>query len=122
MFGERWPRARESLLEQQRVLVDKAERNEFGEASGLALDVAQQSQLRTQCAGVSACPYISVEVVRMPQRWAVRMTSIHCAVESLLAERMWRISSSRISAAVPGRVPSPLSRSIDKIVGAAACR
>ena len=55
-----------------------------------------------------------VELTGMPLRWAVRMTSIHCAVESLLAERMWRISSSRISAAVPGSVPRPLSRSIER--------
>ena len=63
------------------------------------------------------CPYISVEVVRMPQRCAVRMTSTHCAVESLLAERMWRISSSRISAAVPGKRPKPVVAQHGEIVG-----
>src|ERR1700722_901203 len=37
--------ARESLMEQQRVLVDEAQGDEFGEASGLVLDVAQQQHL-----------------------------------------------------------------------------
>src|SRR5271165_285201 len=84
--------ARQSLMEEQCVLMHESERDEFGEASGFRLQVAKKE--------------------RMPQRCAVRMTSTHCAVDSLLAERMCRISSSRISAAVPGSVPRPLSRSI----------
>jgi hypothetical protein len=52
-----------------------------------------------------------VEVVRMPSRWAVVTTSSHWRVEMRPFEMTLRTSSSRISAEVPGRVPSPASRS-----------
>src|ERR1700679_947507 len=97
-------------MEQQRVLVDEAQGDKFGEASGLVLDVAQQQQL--------ANPVVRSFSMAVHHRGggaeagAVRMTSIHCAVDNLWAERMWRIASSRISAAVPGSVPRPLSRSM----------
>ncbi len=45
MLGEGGTGARNSLMKQQRVLVDEAERNEFGEAAGLLLDFAQQKKL-----------------------------------------------------------------------------
>ena len=66
---------------------------------------------RTQWAGVSTWPYIMVEVVRMPSRWAVVMISSHWLVEIRPREMRSRTSSSRISADVPGSVPSPASRS-----------
>src|ERR1017187_891244 len=43
--------------------------------------------------------------VNMHARHGFLYGAENVAVESLLAERMWRIWSSRISAAVPGRVP-----------------
>ena len=45
MFGESWPGARQSLMVEQRVLMDEAERNELGEAAGFGLDLAQQAHL-----------------------------------------------------------------------------
>ena len=55
-----------------------------------------------------------VEVLRMPHWCAVSITSRHCAVLSLLRESTWRTLSSRISAAVPGKVSSPFSFSISR--------
>ena len=55
-------------------------------------------------------PYMIVAVVRNPTLWAVSMTSSHCSVLILSGQRMSRTSSSRISAAVPGKVPRPASR------------
>ena len=43
MLGEGGTGPRDSLMKQQRVLMNKAERNKLGEAAGLLLDVAQQS-------------------------------------------------------------------------------
>ena len=45
MLGQRWSGARQSLMEEQRVLMHEAEGNELGEASGFGLDVAQQPHL-----------------------------------------------------------------------------
>ena len=45
VLGERGPSASQALVKQQRVLVDEAERNEFGETSGLVLNLAQQEHL-----------------------------------------------------------------------------
>ena len=39
MFGQRWSGAGETLLEQKRVLVHKAQRNELGEAAGFTLNL-----------------------------------------------------------------------------------
>ena len=50
-----------------------------------------------------------VDVVRKPTRWAVSITSSHCAVLILSGQMTARTSSSRISAAVPGSVPRPAS-------------
>ena len=48
-----------------------------------------------------------VAVVRSPTACAASTTSSHCAVLILSGQMMARTSSSRISAAVPGSVPSP---------------
>ena len=53
-----------------------------------------------------------VEVVGMPSLWAVRTTLVHCFTVTFLRDSMCRTSSSRTSAAVPGRVSRPLSFSI----------
>ena len=42
------------------------------------------------------------------------MGACHCAEGSLLRETMWRTSSSRISAAVPGSVSRPFSLSMER--------
>ena len=52
-----------------------------------------------------------VEVVRSPSACAARATSTHCWVLILSGQMIARISSSRISAAVPGNVPRPASLS-----------
>ncbi len=49
-----------------------------------------------------------VLVVRKPTWCAVATTSSHCEVESLSGHIMARMLSSRISAAVPGRLPRPV--------------
>ncbi len=54
-------------------------------------------------------PYMIVAVVRNPTPCAVSMTCNHWSVESLSAHRSCLTSSSKISAAVPGSVPSPAS-------------
>ena len=66
----------------------------------------------TQCRGLSTWPYIIVEVVGMPTRWAVETTSIQVRVGSLPLVSTQRTSSSRISAAVPGSEPRPASRAL----------
>ena len=53
-----------------------------------------------------------VEVVKMPTSCAVRITRIHCSVLTLFFDSTIRTSSSRISAAVPGTLSRPASRSI----------
>ena len=57
-----------------------------------------------------------VAVVRRPTECAVSMTSSHSSVEILSAQMRWRISSSRISAAVPGSVASPAAFSCSRYV------
>ena len=64
----------------------------------------------TQWCGESTCPYIIVDVVGMPRSCALVMTSTHSEAGSLPLVRTHRISSSRISAAVPGMEPRPDSR------------
>src|SRR5439155_141533 len=66
---------------------------------------------RIQWSGVSTWPYMIVEVVRMPSAWAVVITSTHWPTVIRPREIRSRISWSRISADVPGRVPSPAARS-----------
>ena len=52
-----------------------------------------------------------VDVVRMPSACAVVMTSIHCGTVMRPRAITSRMSWSRISADVPGKVPSPAARS-----------
>ena len=66
----------------------------------------------TQWLPFSRWPYIMVDVVKMPTLWAVRMTRIHCSVLTLFFDSTMRTSSSRISAAVPGTLSRPASRSM----------
>src|SRR5206468_5265641 len=66
---------------------------------------------RIQWSGVSTWPYMIVEVVRMPSAWAVVITSTHWSTVIRPREIRSRISWSRISAYVPGRGPSPATRS-----------
>src|SRR5271169_6749312 len=51
MLGERGAGARQTLMEKQRVLVDEAEGDELGEASGLSLNVSQQKHLADPVVG-----------------------------------------------------------------------
>ena len=50
-----------------------------------------------------------VTLLRSPIEWAARCTSSHSSVSTLSGQITARISSSRISAAVPGSVFSPAS-------------
>ncbi len=45
MFGERWAGSRNSLMEEQSVLMDEAEGDELGEAASLLLNFAEKQQL-----------------------------------------------------------------------------
>src|ERR1700686_680962 len=45
MLGQRWTRAGQSLMKEQRVLMYEAKRNKFGEATGFVLNLAQQEHL-----------------------------------------------------------------------------
>src|SRR5580698_5909553 len=45
MFRQRGPRSRDSLLEEQSILMDETQRNELGEAAGLLLNFAKQYKL-----------------------------------------------------------------------------
>ena len=64
---------------------------------------------RTQWAGVSTCPYMMVDVVRMPSACALVMTSSHWSTVIRPRAMRSRMAWSRISADVPGRVPRPAS-------------
>ena len=97
--------------------VHEGQRHELGEAGAAVL--AGRSCIRastrrwaTQWRGWSTWPYIIVEVVGQPTRWAVETTSIQVRVGSLPLVSTQRTSSSRISAAVPGSEPSPASRAL----------
>jgi hypothetical protein len=57
------------------------------------------------------CPYIRVEVEGSPIECALVTTSIQRSLRILCGEITWRTESSRISAAVPGIVPSPAATS-----------
>ena len=50
-----------------------------------------------------------VEVVGMPISCAVWISSIHCATPIRPGETCWRIASTKTSAEVPGRLPTPAS-------------
>src|SRR5438046_679553 len=45
MFGEGRPGARQALMEQQRVLMNEAQRDKLRETSGLRLNCAQEQEL-----------------------------------------------------------------------------
>ncbi len=64
---------------------------------------------RTQSAASSTCPYIIVEVLGIPSSCAVVMISTQRATGSLFGLNSCRTRSSKISAAVPGMLPSPSS-------------
>ena len=68
-----------------------------------------RSRWRTQCSGCSTDPNMMVTLERIPSAWAVRWASSHSSVVILSGHRTWRISSSRISAAVPGSERRPAS-------------
>ena len=51
MLGESRAAARQSLMEEQRVLMHESERDEFGEASGLGLNFAQKEHLANPVCG-----------------------------------------------------------------------
>src|SRR5580704_3036857 len=51
MLGQSWAGAGESLLKQKRVLVNEAERNEFGEAAGLRMNLAEERELTDPVGG-----------------------------------------------------------------------
>ena len=72
---------------------------------------------RAQDRGCSTAPNMIVMFERRPTSWAVRWASSHSSVLILSGQRMARTSSSRISAAVPGRVLSPASMSRAQVVG-----
>ena len=55
------------------------------------------------------CPNITVEVDRIPSRWAASTISTQRAAGSLFGEIRARTPSWRTSAAVPGVEPSPHS-------------
>ena len=60
--------------------------------------------------------YVSGTVAR-PIEWAVRCASSHSSVVTLSGQMTARTSSSRISAAVPGRVASPASLRLSSVNG-----
>mmetsp|Transcript_31213 Transcript_31213/g.99591 ORF Transcript_31213/g.99591 Transcript_31213/m.99591 type:complete len:217 (+) Transcript_31213:420-1070(+) len=64
-----------------------------------------------RCCGPSQKPNIIVEVVGRPKECAVVTTSTHCATLSRPRATLRRSSSSRTSALVPGRLPTPAARS-----------
>ena len=68
---------------------------------------ASSRRWATQWCGASTWPYIIVEDERSPTRCAVVITSTHLSAGSLPLVKIQRISSSRISAAVPGLTASP---------------
>ena len=68
-----------------------------------------RSRCRAQCTGRSTEPNMIVTLLRSPTEWAARCTSSHSSVLILSGQITARISSSRISAAVPGSVFSPAS-------------
>jgi hypothetical protein len=78
---------------------------------------ACRSRVRSRCLaqfrGRSTCPNMMVMLERSPTEWATRWTSSHSSVVTLSGQMIARTSSSRISAAVPGRLARPfrLSRS-----------
>ena len=65
----------------------------------------------TRSAPDSPAPYMIVAVERIPMPCASRITRSQVAVSHFLGQITARTSSTRISAAVPWRVPRPASRS-----------
>ena len=64
----------------------------------------------------SICPNIIVAVDLIPNEWATSITYPHWEEVILSSHKNFLILSSSISAAVPGRVPSPASLSSVKYV------
>ncbi len=69
------------------------------------------SRCRAQWPMRSTWPNMIVDVVESPISWAVAIVDSQAAVSTLSGQIMRRTSSSRISAAVPGSVARPASRS-----------
>ena len=73
-----------------------------------------RSRVRTRCRahdrGCSTAPNMMVTLERSPTLWAVRWAKSHWSVLILSGHNTARTWSSRISAAVPGRVLRPASR------------
>ena len=68
-----------------------------------------RSMWRAQLTGCSTEPNMMVMFERRPTEWAVRCASSHSSVLTLSGQMRARMSSSRISAAVPGSVLRPAS-------------
>ena len=69
-----------------------------------------RTRWRAQERGCSTEPNMMVTFELRPTEWAARWASSHSSVLILSGQMTARTSSSRISAAVPGRVRSPASR------------
>ena len=83
------------------------ERHKLGEAAGLPLQIARGQQMAGPGIGCSTAPNMIVTLDRNPTRWPPVCLEPLLGV-TLSGQRMARTSSSRISAAVPGRVLRPL--------------
>ena len=66
-----------------------------------------RSRCRAHDTGCSMAPNMMVMFDRSPMEWATRWASSHSSVSILSGQRTARTPSSRISAAVPGRVARP---------------
>ena len=102
-LAERRPRARAALQEDRRLHVHERKRHELREPTGLLLLVAEREEMPAQLRGPSTAPNMIVVVERRPTRCAWSWTRSHWAVVTLSGQRTRLTSSSRISAAVPGR-------------------
>ena len=93
-----------ALQVDRRGHVHEGQGHELGEPAGLLLEVPGADMWRAQGTGCSIEPNMIVMFERSPTPWAVRWASSHSSVLILSGQRTARTSSSRISAAVPGRV------------------
>ena len=103
-LAERRAPPRLALQVDRRGHVHERQRDELGESTRLvAARHALRTMCRAQCIGCSMAPNMIVMFERRPTEWAVRWASSHSSVFTLSGQRVARISSSRISAAVPGQ-------------------
>ena len=95
--------------------MDEGEGHELGEPAGVSSCRSRTAlRCRAQDAGLSTLPNMIVAVVLRPSPCAVRITDSHSLTVTLSGQRIFRIGGSRISAAVPGRDPSPASTSLSR--------